>query len=1083
MLWRGGDPVRISPFQITLLSLAFSWRLSRIPRASMQRLLWDSDEDKLIRHRLSQLVYQVNRVCGARVIALEREHLCVSQGTVPTDLERFDEFIASRTFLGAYELLDRGFLPALASKRTGALSAWIHERRQEQRDKLRALTLDLWEEAEMAHDWLTARRTSEILLRLNPTAETDLQRVMRANAMSGRVREAEATYQAFAERVSASGDWVPAAETAQLLEDVRTAQPVPMNRVDTREDPGAGASLVGRTADLSLLCRRIYRKESTRPWTTIAVVGDEGIGKTRLVHEAMEGAVLRGYRIVTACGAELESEIPLNLLLETLSQPWAEAVLKGLGEPAKATLAPFLPRLQDEGARWRHAQHQPPEMPSRQICEAFLDLFTAVADSCKTILVLDDFHWADDATLTVLQFLARRWKTGDFTLLLVCQAGEARGNKVTRRWPDIQDFDRTASTVRLGRLDADSVQQLVRSVSKEDLVQAEIDRIAELGGGNPRFLVDLAADAPIGIPRHGHPGQVSAPASVHRALSRRLRGLTDGSKRVAYSLAVLAAPATVAQLIRLTETTRDECAHALEELYDHGMLDWSDATVSLRNAIIGAALYERLSPARRALLHARVAEMLHDQPVRGPAGQIALHHFWAGNHDMAHLFATEAARLADRSDGATRLRFLRLAWDASDGARQNLAGLGLARLHQRCRRLEPALLRAEKTLSDPHGLANAEIAELRLIAAEARHRLGHAGTGATLREFADIEDAAAGRRGERVRAAAMDATVQLLDREADREAVLGQAARLAALEPMSDPAARSRASGALSVVAAHGDFDAGVRHARQAVESARDAGTPGEVALALQRLAIVLMIGARIGSSDGWNALTEARQACAEAGETGALALMLLHLADWQITTGDREAANATLSEAADLTGEMDCPEIRTMEATTRGNLAMARGELESAATAHGLAAAIVSGSSEAGFVPPRIPYRTLSAFDALEGTLLLESGKLSPAAEVADRAPLPDSLDDAPMRLILFHARLRSRKGEVPAALDLLANAIAAKEHTRPLPYLVLALEAVRLARRSGRPQPDLAGSAHARATRLGLAQLAHEFLPFFTR
>ena len=67
-VWRDTSAVRVSPFQAALLSVAFSAGSERIPRARVQWLLWEMDEDKAVRHRLSQLVYQVNQNCDARVL-------------------------------------------------------------------------------------------------------------------------------------------------------------------------------------------------------------------------------------------------------------------------------------------------------------------------------------------------------------------------------------------------------------------------------------------------------------------------------------------------------------------------------------------------------------------------------------------------------------------------------------------------------------------------------------------------------------------------------------------------------------------------------------------------------------------------------------------------------------------------------------------------------------------------------------------------------------------------------------------------------------------------------------------------------
>ena len=298
---------------------------------------------------------------------------------------------------------------------------------------------------------------------------------------------------------------------------------------------------------------------------------------------------------------------------------------------------------------------------------------------------------------------------------------------------------------------------------------------------------------------------------------------------------------------------------------------------------------------------------------------------------------------------------------------------------------------------------------------------------------------------------------------------------------MSHRAARSRLCAALSTIASRRDPEAAVRLGRQAVEAAREAELPDELALALQRLVAALALAGRLGTEEGWKTLKEVRRVHGEVGHSGAFAMALLHLAEWQTMIGDHEAAGATLEEAWNIVVDMDCPEIRTLEVLVRGKLAIAKGDTEAAHASLRRRPGTVADEPEGVSSAPPIPRRMVLALNGLEGNLLLESGKFALASQVERRSPLPDSLEDAPLDLIVFHSRLASRRGDIPWALALLGRAVAANEGIRPMVWLRLALEVVRLARRNGTPEPDLAAHAHARATGLGLAGLAHEFLPFF--
>ena len=118
--------------------------------------------------------------------------------------------------------------------------------------------------------------------------------------------------------------------------------------------------------------------------------------------------------------------------------------------------------------------------------------------------------------------------------------------------------------------------------------------------------------------------------------------------------------------------------------------------------------------------------------------------------------------------------------------------------------------------------------------------------------------------------------------------------------------------------------------------------------------------------------------------------------------------------------------------------------------------------------------------FAALEGTLLLESGKVHHAGRIAETCPEPEHPEHAPLTLILFHARFLSRTNDQMLSRKLLERAMEANEASRAAVWIRLALEFVRLARRTGSPHPEMAARARDRATELDLNGLAHRFLPY---
>ena len=579
LVWRHGRTVRISPLQTGLLGLAFGDSATRIPRASVQRLLWESHDDRVLRHRLSQLVYQMNRTVAARVLEPDGEHIRVHRHLVACDVDEYLTLTDSENFAKACDILERGFLAACHQRRTAALADWIEEQRIHKRLHLRRATLAVWEKAEAAHDWSRARRASEVLLRLDPREETILRRVMRARVMAGQVREAEAIYWSFAERIDPSGEWMPEPATSRLLKNVREAYRRSAQRSDrttgSRDDP----ALVGRSSELAELTRSLYRSDGSDGsdgsggWRTIAVCGEAGVGKTRLVREVIKSARFRGYRVIETTTSRLESEIALGPLLEPLSEPWVLPFLRTLTEPWRSAMLSMLPELQEGMKRLRDAPLSAVAGVSRHMCEGFLRLFTAIAESGKTIFFMDAFHWADDATIAVLEFLRRRWNSSDFTLLTAYCEEELRPDHMVTRF--LQEEDQKAIAIRLTELDDAAAVKLVRSVATVDAAESRLARLTRTAGGNPRFLIDLAAGATDEVIPGDFHEDAAVPPSARQVVSRRLARLDDTARSVAFGLAVLGRTTSVDRLSVVSEDTRAKCLKALDRLHRLRLVDWT----------------------------------------------------------------------------------------------------------------------------------------------------------------------------------------------------------------------------------------------------------------------------------------------------------------------------------------------------------------------------------------------------------------------------------------------------------------------------------------------------------------------------
>ena len=157
---------------------------------------------------------------------------------------------------------------------------------------------------------------------------------------------------------------------------------------------------VGRDGDLAALAD-IFSRAAGGFGSCVAVIGEAGVGKTRLVSEAAEGARERGQVVLAGRSAPTDRVSPLR--------PLGEALLDGLRDrrpPDDPALTPYLPALGTLVPHWAAGPAFPAVPPPPVVlAEAMLRVLRWLSPRRGAVLVLEDLHWADRETLAVLAYL------------------------------------------------------------------------------------------------------------------------------------------------------------------------------------------------------------------------------------------------------------------------------------------------------------------------------------------------------------------------------------------------------------------------------------------------------------------------------------------------------------------------------------------------------------------------------------------------------------------------------------------------------------------------------------------------------
>jgi predicted ATPase/DNA-binding CsgD family transcriptional regulator len=242
------------------------------------------------------------------------------------------------------------------------------------------------------------------------------------------------------------------------------------------------------------------------------------------------------------------------------------------------------------------------------------------------ILVLEDVHWADEATLDVLRLLARRLQR-----LPTLVVASLREDELHPRHP---------LRITLGEL---ATSRDVRRIRLEPLSLAAVSRLAEPHGLDPAELYRKTAGNPFFVVEILGSGGTEIPDTLRDAVLARSSRLDRPARALLDAVATVPPRAETWLLAELSAHSLD----ALEDCLTSGMITFDHAGVAFRHELARLAVYEAIPPHRRLALHRRALAALVDPPTGAPDAAVLAHHAEAAGDGEAVLrFATAAAEQA-----------------------------------------------------------------------------------------------------------------------------------------------------------------------------------------------------------------------------------------------------------------------------------------------------------------------------------------------------------------------------------------------------------------------------------------------------
>jgi tetratricopeptide (TPR) repeat protein len=741
----------------------------------------------------------------------------------------------------------------------------------------------------------------------------------------------------------------------------------------------------------------------------LAVVhGDAGIGKTRLVAELVETARRDGG--VVALGA------PPELVSEALT-PWIEvcaALVQQLGAVPDApwvdVLAPLLPSLVRASVRATAT----PDLEQARLAEAVVALLESCAAQAPILLVLEDLHVADEASLAVLAHVARR--VADRAILVVVSRRE---RPLRDHLAAVEQAHSQRGTLRadvlLGPLDERAVSRLARSMGT--LTDNAVEQVVGVADGNALLAVEVARALAAGD---------ALPLGLRGTTRAAMARLPSDARELVRALAVAGRDLGASEASQRADV---DLASALPPAEDQGLLVSTGERVTFRHALLREAVYADMSAVERTQRHDRAAELLGIDPSPERAAEAAAHLRAAGRiADAGQLLVRAAARargLGALADATALLDEATAALPDDPVAALELADVlaWRGRPTDAKAAFDRALPLIEDT-GDPVAVA----------AAHLRFAEWHYGPicqpsvaiVACRRSLAVLDGAGLPADDLRARILSVYAWCEAIaGTPQDVERVVTALTDLVGSEPADALLAAEMAQTRAFALLRQGRFTDAVPLALRSAEFATSLGRPD-----LTYTALVNAAFGQAAGGDMQNALTMLDQTQAALAGSGMLAMEALVLVyrAWVLVRLDRlaDAAEAA-ARARRLADLLDAPTLQAIVDAERGRVALWAGE-------YGVAAALLLAALSVADASIGRPLARLQRAEALARDGALDEAEVELAEVVFEPVREGDWPETLVIRMAAVEGLVAAGRGDVATARDRLTEAVVGWRRLTPV-------------------------------------------------
>jgi DNA-binding SARP family transcriptional activator len=621
---------------------------SPISRKQIAFTFWPDSTESQARTNLRNLLHHLRNSLPEADIFFEMDTLNIrlrSNAPIELDVQCFTKAISSAESCQDDQKCISHLQQAVDNYRGELLpdlyEDWLLKQREELQQSFVNALLRLGALLEDNRQYQEAIQVMNRLIRSDPLNELAYQRSMRMHALNNDRAGALKVYHACSNALKQELDVEPSQETQTYykqilrLEDPATVDAKSKHPLDTKR-------MIGRQQEWGYL-RKAWQATNQGESRAVLIVGEAGVGKTRLANEMAQWARRQGiYTAFTQCYPG-EGELPYAPVVAWLRTPEFEKEIADLDSLWQDELARLLPEykklsLSDSAHNGIDQQWQ-----RRRLFEAMAK--GILGHRKPRLLILDDAQWGDQDTLDFIQYLLHYDKTAPLLLLFTARSEELTPANRANQMRILLRTRGSFQEIELKSLKKEEVRELVADLTGNNFQEEILDRLYIESEGNPLFVVEML--------RSGKsPDSGFIPQSIRSLLAYRINQLSSSASDLVSIASAIGREFSYRLLEVSSKMDVDALVYSLDELWLRRVIQHHQGdNYNFTHGKLRDTAYDALSDARRRLCHQRIAEalvLISNGDAELENGLTAKHFELAGQNDQAIEYYIKAAQTSRR---------------------------------------------------------------------------------------------------------------------------------------------------------------------------------------------------------------------------------------------------------------------------------------------------------------------------------------------------------------------------------------------------------------------------------------------------